>query len=56
MVVITCCQIWKDRCRKVFKRKSPDPIKSMRKIQAVTEELMKIESEMGANEVRNGKA
>ena len=53
VAAITCWQIWKDRCRKVFKRKSLDPIRSIRKIQTVIEELMKIESEKGVGEVRN---
>ena len=56
VVEIICWQIWKDRCRKVFKRRNPESIRSIRKIRAVIEDLMKIESEKDANKVKNGES
>ena len=45
VVAIACWQIWKDKCRKVFQKKNPDPERSIRLIQWAVAELMQQEEE-----------
>ena len=40
VVTMTCWQIWKDRCRKVFRKKNPDPKRCVRTIEGAVGEVM----------------
>ena len=45
IVAMIWWQIWKERCRKVFRKKNPNPWRSIRKIQKDVTELMALEGD-----------
>ena len=53
VVAMTWWQIWKERCRKIFQKKNPDPWRSIRKIQKDIVELMALEGNVKRDNGKN---